>query len=156
MGKQHGEKESHSKKGRILVAEDEPEVARTVRDILLDEGFAVEVVRNGKEALDLLMTGRRFDLLITNVKMPEMDGLELLRRVRQFKEYLPVILLTGYADPTEKLTAIQEGISAFVTKPFRIENLMRAVHETLKDTGFEVLNKEGSRQCSRFLLLLSI
>jgi CheY-like chemotaxis protein len=145
MGKQHGEKKSHSKEVRILVAEDEPEVARTVRDILVNEGFAVETARNGREALDLLMTGGRFDLLITNIKMPEMGGLGLLRRVRRFNMYLPVILLTGYADPAERMTAIQDGISGYVTKPFRIENLMRAVHETLKDKVFGVLNKEGKR-----------
>ena len=66
------------------------------------------------------MDGVHFDLVITDMKMPEMDGLELLRRIRQQKKHLPVIILTGYADPKSEIEAIRAGCSHFISKPFTL------------------------------------
>jgi DNA-binding NtrC family response regulator len=120
-------------KTRILVVDDEPQVAETLLDILVHEGLQVEVAENGRQALDLLMNGHRFDLIITDMKMPEMDGLELLRHVRQLKENLPVIVLTGYATVENGLEAIREGVFNYISKPFSVRLLMNVVHEALKD-----------------------
>jgi DNA-binding NtrC family response regulator len=115
------------------VVDDEPQVAETLRDILVHEGLQVEVAENGRQALDLLMNGNRFDLIITDMKMPEMDGLELLRHVRQLKENLPVIVLTGAANFKNGLEAIREGVFNYISKPFSVRLLMNIVHEALKD-----------------------
>jgi DNA-binding NtrC family response regulator len=120
-------------KGRILLVEDEPHVAETLRDILVHEGFQVETAENGKKALGRLTRGHRFDLVITDMKMPEMDGLELLRQTQKLGKNLPVIVLTGYATFKNGLQAIREGVYDYISKPFCIGLLMDVVHEALKD-----------------------
>jgi DNA-binding NtrC family response regulator len=133
MHRRNKKTRSGRSKTRILVVDDEPQVAETLRDILVHEGLQVEVAENGRQALDLLMNGHRFDLIITDMKMPEMDGLELLRHVRQLKENLPVIVLTGYATVENGLEAIREGVFNYISKPFSVRLLMNIVHEALKD-----------------------
>jgi len=123
----------HKSKTRILVVDDEHEVAGNVRDVLVYEGFEVETAGNGRQALDLLMSGRRFDLVITDIRMPEMDGLELLRKVRQLSENLPVIVMTGNATTKKALRPIGEGAFDYISKPFGIKVLIRVVYEALKD-----------------------
>lgn len=115
------------------MVDDEPLVAETLRDILESEGFKVKRAENGREALDTLMSDHRFDLIITDMKMPEMDGLELLRRVQKMKKNLPVIVLTGYATLKNGLQAIREEVYDYISKPFSVSVLMIAVREALKD-----------------------
>jgi DNA-binding NtrC family response regulator len=114
-------------KTRILVVDDEPEIAEAIRDLLVFAGFEVETAENGKQAIDLLTTARQFDLMITDMKMPEMDGLELMRLTHQLKKALPVVILTGYATVDNGIHSIEEGACDYVLKPFNTEKLMRTV-----------------------------
>jgi DNA-binding NtrC family response regulator len=120
-------------KGTVLVVDDEPRVAETLRDILTLKGFQVETAENGRQALGHLTSGHRFDLIITDMKMPEMDGLELLREIQKLSKDLPVVVLTGYGTPENGLQAKREGAYDYISKPFSIELLMRVVHGALKD-----------------------
>jgi len=129
----HDQPVEYRGKPRILVVDDEPEVAAALRDLIEYEGFRVETAENGRQALHYLKRGRRFDLIITDMNMPEMDGLELIRRVRQLKKNLPVIVLTGYATFKSGLEAIREGVYDYVSKPFSVNLLMNVVHEALRD-----------------------
>jgi len=112
--------------------DDQPEIARTVRAVLVHDGLEVETAANGREALDLLMRGGHFDLVITDIRMPEMDGLELLRQVRQLRESLPVVVMTGRATLKNRSQAIAEGAFDYISKPFRVRPLLNVVHEALK------------------------
>jgi len=114
-------------KTRILVVDDEPEIVEVLRDLLMFAGFEVETAENGKQAIDLLTTARQFDLMITDMKMPEMDGLELMRLAHQLKKALPVVILTGYATVDNGIHSIEEGACDYVLKPFNTEKLMRTV-----------------------------
>ena len=133
MHNKNNEMRSHESKSRILVVDDEPDVASTIRAILVHEGFDVETAENGRQALDLLVCGPRFDLVMTDMRMPEMDGLELLRQVRHLRENLPVIVLTGYASEKDGLEALDEGASDYISKPFKAKALMEVVRRALKD-----------------------
>ena len=119
-------------KARILVVDDQPEVAHVVRAVLVQEGFEAETAVNGREALDLLMSALHFDLIITDVRMPEMDGLELLRQARQMRKDLPVILMTGHPTRRNRLDAMEKGAFDYVSKPFGIRVLLKAVHDALQ------------------------
>jgi DNA-binding NtrC family response regulator len=138
MRKEKNKTKSQRSQATILVVDDEPEVGETLRGILEYEGFKVEMAENGREALDRLMSGHRFDLIITDMKMPEMDGLELLRRVRQLRENLPVIVLTAYATIRNGLQAMKEGVYDYISKPFSVDLLIRVVREALKDSPLGV------------------
>jgi DNA-binding NtrC family response regulator len=115
------------------MVDDEPQVAEVLRAILEFEGFEVETAGNGKQALDRITSVDRFDLIITDMKMPEMDGLELLRQVQKLSKDLPVIVLTAYATLKNGLIAIKDGVYDYLSKPFSVEILMNVVHEALKD-----------------------
>jgi CheY-like chemotaxis protein len=96
------------------------------------EGFEVEMASNGREALDFVRRGHPLDLVITDIRMPEMDGLALLGHVRRLRKGLPVIVMTADPTPNNQLRAREEGASGFIAKPFSLEVLQRVVHESLK------------------------
>jgi DNA-binding NtrC family response regulator len=114
-------------RARVLVVDDDSTVVETLRGILVFEGFDVETTENGKQAIDLVKSPQHFDVLITDMRMPEMNGLELLKAVRQLKKDLPIIILTGYATVENGVDSIEEGAYHYLAKPFHIEELMRTI-----------------------------
>ena len=127
----------HNSKPRILVVDDEPEVVETLRDILVFKGFDVETAENGAEAIDRLKSAHHFDLLITDLRMPGMDGLELLRQARKLRKNIPAAILTGNATFEDGLLAVEGGALEFVleyiAKPINLRDLMTVVHRALRD-----------------------
>jgi CheY-like chemotaxis protein len=130
---EHGKTRRGRSKARILVVDDQPEVASVIRAVLVREGFDAEMAFSGTAALDSLMSGHRFDLIITDVRMPEMDGFELLRRVRKSTKNLPVILMTGQATPEHRLRALEQGASGYLSKPFEVKALLKSIRQALED-----------------------
>ena len=128
----NGQSGVYSATFRILVVDDDFQVASVIRKILLHEGYDVETAENGREATDLLMSDRHFDLVITDIRMPEIDGLDLLRQTRQFKTYPPVIALTGYATTEDGMQCVEAGVHDYLVKPFETKSLLRLVKEGLK------------------------
>jgi DNA-binding NtrC family response regulator len=120
-------------KGRILVVDDEPEMVAVLRDLLRVAGFSVETAKNGKQAIDLLATSRHFDLMITDMKMPGMDGLELMKTAQELKKTLPVVILTGHATVDNGIHSLEEGACEYLLKPFNTETLMLAVKGALNN-----------------------
>jgi DNA-binding response OmpR family regulator len=112
--------------GRILVVDDDSEVRQLLRDFLSDRGYDVVVAENGLEALSTLDT-QRPDLVLLDVAMPEMDGLETLKRMVMLDPPVPVIMVTANADIslTSKLLAI--GAVDYIPKPFDLDYLDQAV-----------------------------
>ncbi|NIO37420.1 response regulator [Candidatus Bathyarchaeota archaeon] len=104
----------HRLKARIRVVDREPQSAETLRDILVTKGFDVETAENGIQAIDLHRSVQHFDLLITEMKLPEVDGLELLRMIRQLKRDLPVRILTGDGTVENGIHSIEEGACDYV------------------------------------------
>jgi DNA-binding response OmpR family regulator len=94
--------------------------------------------------MELLKTGQQFDLVITDMNMPEIDGLELLRLIRQIRGDLPVIILTGWATVENGIDSLEEGACDYVLKPFTVENLMSAVIRGIS-RGRSDLEALGSR-----------
>jgi len=118
---------------RILVAEDEPELRKLLEILLRQEGFEVEAVASG-DAAWLVLADRSADLLITDIRMPGMDGLELCRRVRSTPEIagLPVILLTARDASSDKHAGFHEGADDYLTKPFDPVELVLRVQVHLR------------------------
>jgi len=109
----------------ILVVDDEPLVRRSLSEFLALEGYTANVASNGREALSALKEGL-WDVVISDVKMPEMDGLELLRVIKKEYPSTAVIFITGYGSIENAVEAMKEGAFDYITKPI-IDNEIRMV-----------------------------
>lgn len=117
---------------KVLVADDQPHIAEVVRLSLEDAGCRVEIAASGMEALRKAQV-EPIDLLIIDVAMPDMDGFETVRRLKQIpgRADVPVIILTGSGDAKVRLEAERLGVATFFTKPFSPTQLQRRVQKIL-------------------------
>lgn len=117
-----------SKMLRLLVAEDEIELRTVLRKTLTHEGFEVETASNGREALELLQRDvQAYDLLITDLRMPEKDGEQLLEEAHLLNPDLKVIVISGFSDIDAHMALRKKGASDYVIKPFKIPDLLDAI-----------------------------
>jgi CheY-like chemotaxis protein len=117
---------------RILIAEDEEPLRALVARALASDGHEVVTAADGAEALDKLQSeGGAFDLLLTDIKMPVMDGLALaLATARDFPK-LPILLMTGFADQRERASGIEALVNDVISKPFSVAEIKFAVAAAL-------------------------
>jgi DNA-binding NtrC family response regulator len=118
-------------KERILVADDDAVIREGLRRILLSEGYEVETVSNGRAALESLER-ESFKLLITDLKMPGMSGLEVLQAIRICQPELPVVLITGYAAIDNAVEAMKNGATDYLSKPFGNEEIISKVKNAIE------------------------
>ena len=121
----------HHRKKRILAVDDDGLVRRSLEILLRDAGFEPTVASGGQEALGFL-TQRHFDLLITDIRMPGMDGLQVIRAVRDYcqemkKDPIPEIVLTAYNDEAVRQSAVRLGVKEFLLKPFKIDEFLKVL-----------------------------
>ncbi len=117
---------------RILVVDDDPAIVSTCIRTLTEEGFRVRGVGSGEEALACLRE-EPFDLFLTDVQMPDMDGLTLLRRVRDIDSNLTAVVITGHGTLRNAIDALRAGARGFLVKPFELDDLLSAVDEALEE-----------------------
>ncbi len=118
---------------KILVVDDEKVLVKGIKFNLEHEGYEVEGVYDGSSAVELARGGA-FDLIIMDVMMPEIDGLEACMRIREFSD-VPIIMLTAKGDDTDKLMGFDCGADDYMTKPFNILELKARVRALLKRAG---------------------
>ena len=127
------------KKYRIIVAEDEKHICRTLLLILGKAGYRVTIIENGQKALqkilDTIDTFEKFDLLITDVHMPELSGMGLIRELAKQNIDIPVLIITGYYDKKEYPDAIGAMCVECIEKPFEPQDLLDCVAYVLKKYG---------------------
>jgi DNA-binding response OmpR family regulator len=129
----------HRSKARILLVDDEPEALESLQELLVSSGFDVETAEDGKKAMDFLTKPLHFDLMITDMKMPGIDGLELLREVRGIRKDLPVVILTGCGTVENGIESLEQGAFDYVLKPFDLRKLMRVVRAILEAKDLTLL-----------------
>ncbi|MEG6616720.1 response regulator transcription factor [Peptococcaceae bacterium 1198_IL3148] len=115
---------------RILLVEDEVKIARFLELELKHEGYQVEQAHNGWQGLETALEGQ-FDLIILDIMLPEINGLEILRRIRK-KSEVPVIMLTAKDETMDKVMGLDMGADDYITKPFAIEELLARIRVALK------------------------
>ena len=116
--------------GRILIVEDEAAIARFVELELQHEGYAVDKAEDGRSGLELALAGT-YDLILLDIMLPGLSGLEVLRRLRREKE-TPVILLTARDTVMDKVSGLDMGADDYITKPFAIEELLARIRTALR------------------------
>ena len=118
---------------RVLLAEDDALLADTVNDFLTDEGFTVSPAVDGAAAVDLAQT-IEYDVLLTDLRMPNLDGLALIKRLRDTRPDLPVVIMSGNApaDLRVSLNGCGDGPLIMISKPMRLTQLLGALNEVLR------------------------
>lgn len=117
----------------ILFADDEPTIRLSIGDALADAGYSVTLAADGQEALNHL-DGRIFDLVISDIRMPKVDGLTLFRKVKELSPLTEVMLITAYGAVADAVQALQEGARDYLTKPFDTGELLLRVSRIAERT----------------------
>ncbi len=126
---------------RILLVDDDSSVRRVLQFKLQKQGYRVETAADGEEALSALQTDS-FDLLLSDIRMPKMDGIELLERAKEIKPELKVVLITAHATVSQAVQAVKLGAFNYLTKPFEDEELYVAIEKALEFERLEDENKQ--------------
>ncbi|MCY6354285.1 response regulator transcription factor [Clostridium sp. ZS2-4] len=131
---------------KILVVEDEVKIARFIELELKYEGYIVEQANDGRTGLEKSLNGE-YDLILLDVMLPGLNGMEVCRRIRQVSE-IPVIMLTAKDETTDIVMGLDTGADDYITKPFVIEELLARIRVALKrkkseDKSSEVLSIKG-------------
>ncbi len=116
----------------ILLLEDEPSVAKGLKMVMDEQGYDVDLAGTGQAALDAFRAGR-FDLLIADLRLPDIDGMEVIERVKTKQPDTPVVIITGYPSVSSAVKAVKMGVSDYLRKPFTDDEFMSAVDEALKE-----------------------
>lgn len=115
----------------ILIVEDEKKLSRVLQIELGYEKYQTEIANDGREALHLLET-KQWDLVLLDIMLPEVSGLEVLRKVRRTDQQTPIILLTARDQVHDKVSGLDLGANDYVTKPFQIEELLARIRVHLR------------------------
>jgi len=115
---------------RVLVVDDEPQIRRALRLVLRANGYEVSEVGTGEGALDALVI-QPFDLMILDLMLPDLDGVEVCRRLREWSR-LPVVVLSAHGEEEVKVRALDEGADDYVTKPFSAPELLARMRSAMR------------------------
>jgi excisionase family DNA binding protein len=115
---------------RVLVVDDEASIRDLLAKTLALAEYTVDVSPDGRSALERMRLSA-YDLLIADLKMPGMDGLTFIREARRFKADLPVIIITGFSTESSAIEAVNLGVSGYLTKPFRVPEVLKAAAKAL-------------------------
>ena len=121
---------------RLLVVDDEPIVGKRLKQVFGKIGFEIETFTDSASAL-AAMAEKSFDIVVTDLKMEGIDGIGVLKRVRVMNPETRVIIITGYASPDTAELAQQQGVFAFLAKPFRLDELKQVIYRAMKPNRAE-------------------
>ena len=134
---------------RILIVEDEAGIARFLELELTHEGYAVDKASDGRTGLDMALSGG-YDLILLDVMLPGLNGLEVLRRLRNESD-LPVIMLTARDAVMDKVSGLDMGANDYITKPFSIEELLARIRAVLR-VGYAAEKRSAALRCGLLTL----
>ena len=138
---------------RILVVDDEPQITRVLRTSLSSHAYDVRVANDGETALEIMKDWTP-DLVITDLSMPNMDGLELTRRLRTTTK-VPIVILSVRGEERSKVQALDAGADDYVTKPFGIEELLARVRASLRRSQSDAGAESSRIEVGDFLIDLA-
>ena len=118
----------------ILVVDDELLIRDLLYDFFHDQGWDITVAENGRKALDI-MQEKHFDVVLTDLRMPSMDGMALTSQVQQDYPDIPVVIMTGYPSVDSAVAALRTRVADYITKPFNVNDLFKRVLSHLPKEG---------------------
>jgi two-component system alkaline phosphatase synthesis response regulator PhoP len=129
-----------SKRARVLVVDDEAHLADGISENLEAEGYATEVAHDGAEGLDKIRSNE-FDLVVLDVMMPKLDGVEVCRQIRRDGRQIPVLFLTVKNEPADRVRGLEAGGDDYLAKPFHLQELLLRVAAILKRSAWYEQNE---------------
>jgi len=135
---------------RILVVDDEPQITRVLRRSLSSKGYEVQVAEDGEEALDVFRKWNP-DIVITDLFMPRMGGLELCRRIRKTSQ-VPILILSVKGEERAKVEALDTGADDYVTKPFGMDELFARIRVALRRSSMPANNETTTIELGDFTI----
>ena len=132
--------------GHILIVEDEEAIAAFIQTALECEGFATQWASSGPAALSAI-DATRPDLILLDLMLPGMDGLQVCQTVRQAEQYIPIIMLTARCNEVDKIVGLEVGADDYVTKPFNSRELVARVRATLRLARHSTGQHQANRLC---------
>ncbi|MBQ9981910.1 MAG: response regulator transcription factor [Oscillospiraceae bacterium] len=130
---------------KILIVEDEEKLARFVELELMHEGYETSKAFDGRTGLDLAVSGE-FDLVLLDIMLPGINGIEVLRRIRKTSD-IPVILLTARDSVMDKVSGLDTGADDYITKPFEIEELLARIRASLRKKSSSPASSSAQLSC---------
>ncbi|AOK92651.1 MULTISPECIES: response regulator transcription factor [Paenibacillus] len=115
----------------VLVIDDEEKISRLLQLELSHEGYAVEIAQTGRKGLEKALAGK-WDIIILDVMLPEMNGVEVLKQIRKVDNHTPVIMVTARNTTPDKVSGLDEGANDYITKPFEIEELLARMRASMR------------------------
>lgn len=115
----------------ILVVDDDAAIRKSLSSILSEEGYLVETVESGKEAIRSSEKSR-FDIALVDIKLPDMEGTELLSRLKENQPHLIMIIMTGFPTLENAMKTVNEGADGYILKPFDVQKLLEMIRKHLK------------------------
>jgi DNA-binding response OmpR family regulator len=125
----------------IMIVDDDEDLRESMAEVLAGGEFAVTQAARGEEALNLI-EHRKFDLILLDMVMPGLSGMEVLGRIRQKFPRMPVVMISAFASVGSAVEAMRQGASDYVTKPFRVDGLLTAVRRSLEEARFATCRAE--------------
>jgi len=117
---------------RVLVVDDESSIREMLSKTLALAEYKVDTAPDATAALHLLRVGHKaYDLLIADLKMPGMDGLSMIRQVKQIRSRMPIIIITGFSSESSAIEAVNLGVKGYLTKPFRVAQVLEAAAKAM-------------------------
>jgi DNA-binding response OmpR family regulator len=129
----------------VLIVEDENKIARLLELELTHEGYSVTIAVNGREGLDKALA-KEWGLIILDIMLPELNGIEVLRRLRKIDIQTPVIVVTARNTTPDKISGLDQGANDYITKPFEIEELLARMRAAMRSRSDDLSKKETTRQ----------
>ncbi len=139
---------------RILIIEDDPDIGDMLDINLSDEGFVVEIATNGVDGLNRLKA-QAYDLLLLDLMLPGIDGLEICREVRRMQHYQPIIILSAKSAETQRILGLELGADDYLTKPFSLHELIARIRALLRRVAAfdrSVQEKTGIITCGELII----
>jgi len=128
-------------KARLLVVDDEANLRTGLRDLLSLMGYHVEEAASGREALESLQS-EPYDLMVLDIRMPGMDGVEVMHRARQMYPDLSIIVLTAHASLESAIAAVKSGAADYMLKPFNVDDLATTISQALQERAEELRHRQ--------------
>ena len=116
---------------RILLVDDEESVLRTVGMLFRSEGHEVVPIREGQKAIDMIKSEEQFDLLLADIRMDPVDGMQVIKMAHELRPAMPIVVISAYCSEKTVRQAISLGCCAYVKKPFKTEEVLEAARKAL-------------------------